>query len=87
MKLSEHRASGEPDAQASAAHEDSKPALYSPKRRGFMRATIEDGVRAELDAMSEEASGTPFFGVRATAEQRADESLVERLAQLRKKKG
>lgn len=73
-----------PDERPEAAAKG--PELYSSKRRGFMRATIEDGVRAELDAMNEEARGTPFFGGVAKAEQRADESLVERLAQLRKKK-
>lgn len=35
--------------------------LYSPERRGYLRATVESGIRAELDAMKAEATGSPFF--------------------------
>lgn len=61
------------------------PRLYSPSRRGYMRATVESGIRAELDAMTEEARGTPFFG--STAEHVPPSSapasdLAERLAAL-----
>ena len=63
--------------------------LYSPQRRGFMRATIEEGIRAELDAMNSEARGTPFFDA-APAERAAVSGtktpLGERLAMLPKKK-
>lgn len=67
---------------------DSKsPRLYSPSRRGYMRATREQGIRAELDAMSEEARGTPFFdsGVKYDPPSRASGmALAERLTNLRK---
>jgi len=55
-----------------------------------MRATVEEGIRAELDAMNTEASGTPFYGATehepspqtSTAE---GASLAERLARLKRK--
>ena len=64
---------------------DQTPRLYSPSRRGFMRATREEGIRAELDAMSEEARGTPFFGTTTQHEPPSSASgagLAERLAAL-----
>lgn len=69
---------------------DAKPArLYSPSRRGYTRATVEEGIRAELDAMNAEARGTPFFG--ATTEPASPSTsasgaaLAERLAALTKR--
>ena len=62
--------------------------LYSPVRRGYMRATVEEGIRAELDAMNAEARGTPFFG-RAEHEEAPCTSqapLAERLARLAPRK-
>ena len=36
--------------------------LYDPHRRGYRRATTEEGIEAELATMHDEARGTPFFG-------------------------
>lgn len=52
---------------APAAPRRERAKLYDPKRRGYMRATIEEGVRAEIDAMNAEARGTPFYDEAATA--------------------
>lgn len=35
--------------------------LYSSERRGFMRATREEGIGEEIKAMRAEAQGSPFF--------------------------
>ncbi len=64
---------------------DELPRLYSPSRRGYMRATREEGIRAELDAMTEEARGTPFFGSTTVPESPSSapvSDLAERLAAL-----
>lgn len=61
---------------------DKSPRLYSPSRRGYMRASREEGIRAELDAMSEEARGTPFFGSKAVNDAPSGAPLAERLAAL-----
>lgn len=56
--------------------------LYSPERRGFMRATVEDGIRRELDEMKAEATGTPFFNSAPAAppsSRLAREKLLESL--------
>lgn len=50
-----------------------------------MRATREEGIRAELDAMNEEARGTPFFGSTSGHESPSSapaSDLIERLAAL-----
>lgn len=65
--------------------------LYSPSRRGYMRATVEDGIRAELDAMNAEASGTPFYGATEhepslQSSTAGGASLTERLARLTTRK-
>lgn len=50
-----------PLAPPPAPAERKRARLYSPTRRGFMRATREEGIAAELEAMNAEARGTPFF--------------------------
>lgn len=65
--------------------DDKLPRLYSPSRRGYMRASREEGIRAELDAMTEEARGTPFFGATSSHESPSStpaSELAERLAAL-----
>lgn len=37
-------------------------ALYSPDRRGYRRASLEEGIDEQIKAMQAEAEGTPFFG-------------------------
>ncbi len=63
--------------------------LYSPERRGYMRSTIEEGVRAEIDATNAEARGSPFFdqSVQAASvpSNMLERSLGERLAKLKEK--
>ena len=64
--------------------------LYSSSRRGYMRGTIEDGTRAELDAMNAEARGTPFFDgavdkKKPPAPDSPSVALADRLARLSRK--
>lgn len=63
---------------------DKAPRLYSSTRRGYMRATREEGIRAELDAINEEARGTPFFGstTQPPSASAPAAELAERLAAL-----
>lgn len=59
-----------------------RPLLYSPERRGYMRATNEEGIGEELQKMREEAQGTPFFDSVPPAEvpsRSAREKLLENL--------
>jgi hypothetical protein len=41
--------------------EKKRTRLYDPARRGYMRATKEEGIADEIAAMKAEASGTPFY--------------------------
>ena len=64
--------------------------VAAPKRaRRFTRATVEEGIGAELLKMHAEASGTPFYDApaslpepRATTETAPGASIADRLARL-----
>lgn len=56
-----------PTAPSAPPEEKPRAKLYDPQRRGYMRATREEGIRDELAAMNAEARGTPFFGKRTTS--------------------
>jgi hypothetical protein len=81
---------GEVPAQPTPTPERKRRArLYDPQR--FSRATREEGIRTEIDAVNAEARGTPLFDVEKPAERRAaaspskTPSVSERLSKLRKR--
>ena len=88
------RPDDDPPTDRSPAVEEAPARIHSRRRRRrFMRATIEEGIQAELDAMTAEASGSPLFGdtrflsTGATTEPTApDASIADRLAHLSGKK-
>lgn len=51
----------EDEEEESSQKKRKRGGIYSPNRRGYMRATTEEGIADELRKMNEEASGTPFF--------------------------
>ncbi len=61
-----------------------RPKLYDSSRRGYRRSSREEGIDAELAKMREEASGSPFYDVKTSAEPSTDTrgDLLNRLANL-----
>jgi hypothetical protein len=69
--------------EADNEEEDEPVKVYDPKRRGYMRASKEEGISAELKQMSDEAAGTPFYDDVATTQAKSATSR-ELLAKLRR---
>jgi hypothetical protein len=58
--------------------------IFCAQRRGYMRATREEGIRDELRKMNDEARGTPFFHSALADGPKAN--LLERLAALKSRR-